>query len=106
MKSFTTIMKNHLKQLTKAYNKRLTKVNGIEHFIEYLKYLRDTAIIKAESAKALENDSKVITLITAVSEFEAYKNSKDEKQRKFHWNNFCEFVKLNMEEWQVFNDSI
>lgn len=106
MKSFTTIMEKQLKQINKAYNKRLNKTTGLGHFIEYLKYLRDIAIIKMGSAEALANNSKVVALIVAINEFEAYQESKEEKQRKFHWNNFCDFVKLNMEEWLVFNDSV
>lgn len=106
MKSFTSNMKNQLKQLNKAYSKSLNKTVGLDYFIEYLRYLRDCSIIKEESLKALNEDSKTTALIIVISEFEAYKESKEEKQKEFHWNNFWELVKLNMEEWQVINDSI
>jgi hypothetical protein len=106
MKSFTPNMKNQLKQLNKAYCKRLNKVDGLEYFIEYLKYLRDYSIINVESAEVLKASSKVTALIVTISEFEAYRDSTEEKQRKFHWINFWELVKLNMEEWQVLNDSV
>ena len=99
-------MENELKQINKAYAKKLNKVNGLNHFIEYLKYLRDSIVIKTGSAKALECNSAAVALIVTLNEFDAYKNSKEEKQRKFHWDNFWEFVKLNMEEWLVLNDSV
>ena len=36
-----------------------------------------------------------MTLNAAIEEFEAFRKN----QKDFHWNNFCEFVKLNMKEW-------
>jgi hypothetical protein len=100
-------MKNAQKRLDKAYNKRFKQLNknlfsinntGLFIFVEHLKYLRDTCI--------LENipitDSRVASLSVAIAEFEKYQQSKKE----FHWRNFCEFVKLNTEEWLKANDSI
>ena len=106
MKSFASNMKNQLKQLNKAYDKRLNKASGLEYFIEYLKYIRDYSIISAESMEALKENSSATAIIITISEFEAYKTSNEEKQKEFHWNNFWELVKLNMEEWQAINDSV
>lgn len=96
---------NKINQLNKAYLNRFKQLNknilnekdsGLIIFVEYLKYLRDINIVKQKSTNA------IATLNAAIEEFEAFrKNKKD-----FHWNNFCEFVKLNMKEWLVLNDSI
>jgi hypothetical protein len=55
----------------------------------------------------LEKDSKtnmkLATIITTVAEYEA---SLTTDQKVFHWNNFCELVKQNMEEWLELNDSV
>ena len=101
-------MNYELKQLNKAYTKRFKQLNknvlttnnsGVLIFVEHLKYLRDVRVILDESKKS---DSCVASLNAAIEEFEAYRKS----QKEFHWNNFCEFVKLNMREWLVANDSI
>lgn len=102
-----------MNKLTRSYNKRFTKLcktvlkdnkAGLIFFIEHLKYLRDAAIIKAAPGEDL--NSIVGTLVVAIDEFEAYQNSSEAKQKDFHWNNFCEFIKLNLEEWLVLNDPI
>ena len=96
---------NKVKQLNKAYTKRFKQLNkdilmtnesGLNIFVEHLKYLRDTYIVAQKSADA------VATLNAAIEEFEAFRQTKKE----FHWNNFCEFVKLNMKEWLVANDPV
>ena len=96
---------NELRQLNTAYAKRFkhlnkelltTNTSGLNIFVEHLKYLRDRHII---TQKSLEGIS---TLNAAIEEFDAYAKSKKE----FHWNNFCEFVKQNMEEWLEINDSV
>ena len=98
-------MNYNLAQLNKAYIKRfkllnkniLTKNNfGLVFFIEYLRYLRDTSILTQKT------NETAATLNAAIEEFEAYiRTNKD-----FHWNNFCEFVRLNMKEWLTVNDSV
>ena len=50
--------------------------------------------------------TKITTLTTAIAEFDAYKASQNSAKKVFHWNNFCELIKLNMEEWLKVNDSI
>ena len=100
-------MKNTLNQLNKAYSKRLNQLNrnmtdiaatygGATVFIEYLKYLRDSYIITQRPT------SIIASLNAAIEEFEAFTKTNQE----FHWNNFCEFIKLNMKEWLIANDSI
>lgn len=101
---------SHKKMLKKAYKRSLKKLNkaffidnsaGVSLFVEYLRYLRDSMLVdRAE----LSYDTKIATLITAVAEYDAYAACKDNKA--FHWNNFCELVRLNMEEWLQSNDSI
>lgn len=96
---------NYINQLNKAYNKRFKHLNknlltdndmGLLIFVEHLKYLRDTYLIMHDSP------DEIISLTAAIEEFEAYRQS----QKEFHWNNFWEFVKLNLKEWLVANDSI
>ena len=96
-------------QLRKAYTGRLNSLNknffkdpnsGLAIFVEHLKFKRDNLILQTS------NESALATLATAIAEFEAYQTSEDVTQKGFHWNNFCDFVKLNMEEWQTLNDSV
>jgi hypothetical protein len=96
-------MTSTLKHLNKAYKKRIKQLNkeiynsgSLPIFIEGLKYTRDKCIITQTSAEA------VATLNAAIEEFEAYIQT----GKEFHWNNFCEFVKLNMKEWLAANDSV
>jgi isopentenyl diphosphate isomerase/L-lactate dehydrogenase-like FMN-dependent dehydrogenase len=99
-------MSTTLKQLNNAYAKRLRQLNkdilnittnaGLPAFVEGLKYMRDAYIVMQKSTDA------IATLNAAIEEFEAYSKTKKE----FHWNNFCEFVKLNMKEWLAANDSV
>lgn len=91
-------------KLNKAYTKRFKQLNknmlntdyGLTMFVEHMKYLRDTYIIAQKSTEV------IASLNAAIEEFEAYKQT----QKEFHWQNFCEFVKLNTKEWLAVNDSI
>ena len=106
---------NRVNQLNKAYSKRfkfitknlvsknksgltvLASDSGLMLFAEHLKYLRDVYIItQTSSADAIS------TLNAAIEEFDAYTQT----HKEFHWNNFCEFVKLNMREWLGTDDSV
>lgn len=96
---------NIAKQLNRAYTKRFKQLNkniltaedsGLLVFVEHLRYLRDAYILTQQSIDV------IATLNAAVEEFEAY----IENKKEFHWNNFCEFVRLNMKEWLATNDSI
>ncbi len=96
-------------QLRKAYRKRLNSLNkkffkdpnsGLNIFVEYLKFKRDSLILQSKE------DTCLASLITAIAEFEAYKTSEENTQKEFHWSNFCNFVKLNMEEWRIQNDTV
>ena len=96
---------NEIKLLNKAYTKRFKQLNknmlftedaGLVVFVEHLKYLRDAFILTQKSIEA------IATLTAAIEEFEAFKADK----KDFHWNNFCEFIKLNMKEWLAGNDSV
>lgn len=102
--------KQQIKQLNKAYKKSFTTLNkaffkskntGLKMFIEYLRYLRDLMILSTEDAD--KTNAKLATITTAIAEYEASLNT---EQKVFHWNNFCELVKQNMEDWLELNDSI
>ena len=124
--------KKHLNQLKKAYKARLKILNNkkflgdigtsVLSLVEQLRYLRDTLIIEKpikvpkpvepfiefSEGKEIENtDGETLsTLVAAIAEFDAYLDSDDLAQRNFHFNNFWEFVKLNIEEWLMLNDTI
>ena len=103
-----------IKQLNKAYKKSFNTLNksffqsktaGLNMFVEYLRYLRDLMILSAEVdlEKVNNTNTRLATIITAIAEYEA---SISTDQRAFHWSNFCELVKQNMEDWLELNDSI
>lgn len=103
--------KQQVKQLNKAYKKSFNTLNkslfqsksaGLNIFIEHLRYLRDLMILSTNDDLDKIN-TKLATIITAVAEYEASINT---DQKVFHWNNFCELVKQNMEDWLELNDSI
>jgi hypothetical protein len=58
---------------------------------------------KADLEKNYKTNTRLTTIITAVAEYEA---SISTDQKVFHWNNFCELVKQNMEDWLELNDSV
>jgi hypothetical protein len=96
---------NEVKQLNKAYSKKFkqlyksmlnTNISGLNIFVEHLRYLRDMYILTQKSTDT------IATLNAAIEEFEAFKVN----QKDFHWNNFCEFVRLNIKEWLAINDSV
>jgi hypothetical protein len=98
-----------VKRLNRSYNTVFSRLQknifnnkdcGLLLFVEYLKYLRDY-IILTESC-----NSSAATLIAAVAEFDAYKQTPDKQQKVFHWNNFCELLKRNMEDWLKIDDSV
>ena len=98
-------------QLNKAYEKRLKTLNkdffnntkaGLYLYVEYLKYLRDSFILESYD----QNKLKIVAINAAVAEFCAWDESSVEEVSRFHWNNFCELMRLNMEEWLASNDSI
>ena len=106
--------KQQVKQLNKAYKKSFNTLNkailqsksaGLGIFVEHLRYLRDSMIlsVNGDIEKVYKTNTKLATIITAVAEYEA---SIDAEQKIFHWNNFCELVKQNMEEWLEPNDSV
>lgn len=101
---------NSLTKLNNAYSKQLKWLNkhfydyvdaGFVTFIMYLRYLRDSAIL----TNSMSNTA-ISTLITTIAEFEAYELSERKEEKEFHWNNFWEHIKLNVEEWLGLNDSV
>jgi hypothetical protein len=107
---------NKIKQtklLNKSYKKSFKCLNknffedrntGLLLFIEYLKYIRDSMILS--STEGRDEQLKITSIITAIAEFEAYNSCRDSRNKMFHWNNFHELVKQNMEEWLQINDSV
>ena len=95
--------------VNKAYEKVLDKLNkqffthnktGLLLFVEYLKYLRDMLILQ-------NCDETVLTsCTTAIAEFDSYNSCDNSTKKQFHWDNFCELLKQNMEDWLTANDSV
>jgi len=98
-------------------------------FVEQLKYLRDSLIVKSaddpiepteptepfaefdecltkQAEQEKPEEEALAMLIIAIAEFEAYQNSTDMAQKDFHFNNFWEFVKINIDGWLTLNDTI
>ena len=102
-------MSTPVKALNKAYKKGLKKLNkqffisdntGLLLFVEYLKYRRDALILQSY------DEAVISTCVAAIAEFSAYASSSESSQKQFHWNNFCELLKQNMEDWLQQNDSV
>lgn len=80
----------------------------IQSLLENLTYLRDFLVTYKDDTTVLEYisqesyDENIITLSVAVAEIRAYFNSEE----LFHWKNFCELFKRNMEGWLKTYDSI
>lgn len=95
------------KKKTKILSSELNKDTGISLFINHLKYIRDSVVIKQHVDLEQEPvKTTLATLMAAIAEFEASKRAVDAQQKNFHWNTFCDFVKFNMEEWLILYDSI
>ena len=104
-----------IKQLNRAYSNRfnviqknlfINKETGLIFFVEYLKYLRDSIVLNEYSKESEDSKVKMASIITVIAEFEAYKQAQEDKQKTFHWNNFCELFKQNMEDWLKIDDSV
>lgn len=112
-------MKNKaLDKITRAYEKRLKKITknfyndnytGLFLFVEHIKYIRDYLIIKQTIEKIEPSDNtsnRIASLVMAAAEFDAYIGTAEQDKKEFHWNNFCELVRLNVGEWLNPNDTI
>ena len=100
----TTINRAHSKKTKLLYkNFYKDRTSGLALFIEYLKYIRDLLVLESsQKTDDKEIQTKITTLTIAVAEFDAYSSyltAANSKQKAFHWSNFCELIKQNMEEW-------
>lgn len=109
-----------IKQINKTYETTLENIQksffkssqtGLDLFVEYLRYIRDSLIIKAPDLSVSPDENLIIaTIMAAIAEYESYENYKiskaDERLQKFHWDNFWELIKYNLREWQALNDTI
>lgn len=109
-----------IKQINKTYETTLESIQksffsnsqtGLDLFVEYLRYIRDSLIIKAPDLSVSPDENLIIaTIMAAIAEYESYENYKiskaDERLQKFHWDNFWELIKCNLREWQALNDTI
>lgn len=130
MKEFT----KEFKQLCQTYDKVLKNehatsfknlTNCMDYLVTYLKFMRDYYILTEPLIlDSGEENLKIASLATAVSEFEQYQmcehkyygfdgtkviykveGTSEEVQKKyttektFHWNNFWNLIRLNMEDW-------
>lgn len=108
--------KKQLNQLNCAYTKKFkalsrqffdNKESGLIFFIEYLRYLRDSLVLEFGGSDGEDlTKTKLATLVTAIAEVDAYFVAPNLAKKTFHWNNFCELLKLSMEDWLDINDSV
>lgn len=98
----------HSKRMSRLYKNFFNdKTTGLILFVEYLKYLANCMTYSQTKNMTDEyTKTSISSIFIAIAEFEAYSSSITKTQKVFHWNNFCELIKLNMEEWLDFNDSI
>jgi hypothetical protein len=107
-----TMTEKELKQLNNAYSKLFNNLykeffvdrsTGLLLFVEYLKYIRDISIL---TEKDSEHTIKTAAITATIAEFDAYRQTVEQRQKAFHWNNFCELLKYNMEDWLKIDDSV
>jgi len=101
-----SILCSHFKPTFNSLQKDLLidRKLGLRLFVEHLKYIRDAMLLLEYETEELT--ANIVTIMTAIAEFDAYELATSTKQRGFHWNNFCELIKQNMEVWLTLNDSI
>lgn len=114
-KDFIPLQKAYKFKLQEHLNKNITELNSpIEYFITYLKFLRDYHLFEAQrNLDDTITDIKVISLMTAIEEYENFKNcihkyynidkqkavrkatfseeeaaNKYAAEKQFHWNTF------------------
>jgi hypothetical protein len=99
--------------------------NPMNYLVSYLKFMRDYYILTEPLVlDSGEENLKIAALATAVSEYEQYQNcihkyysfngtqviyktgctseevqQQYNKEKTFHWNNFWNLIRLNMEDW-------
>jgi hypothetical protein len=100
-------------------------VNPMNYFVTYLKFMRDYYILTEPLIlDSGEENRNIAALATAVSEYEQYQNCENKyygfdgtkvvykvngtseevqqlynTEKAFHWNNFWNLIRLNMEDW-------
>lgn len=125
-KEFKNLYKTYDKRLKKDHEmsfKNLT--NSMNYFVDYLRFMRDYYILM--EPVVLDNGEenlKIASLATAVSEYEQYQTCEQKyygfdetkvvykvegtqeevqklynAEKAFHWTNFWNLVRLNMEDW-------
>jgi hypothetical protein len=125
-KEFKNLYKTYDKRLKKDHEmsfKNLT--NSMNYFVDYLRFMRDYYILM--EPVVLDNGEenlKIAALATAVSEYEQYQTCEQKyygfdgtkvvykvegtqeevqklynAEKAFHWTNFWNLVRLNMEDW-------
>lgn len=125
-KEYKKLHKNYRKKLEKLHKNSLDAFQPpLEYFVTYLQLLRDKLFMEIPYTTELgENDLELVSLITALQEFENYntciykfydiKDSKVvhkaeysaeealaafQKEQTYHWEAFWNLVKLCAEGW-------
>ena len=115
------------KKLRRAYRSAFKKTvpaffdknGGIEYFVTYLSFLRDSIIVSRGTPvkEATSADLAVISLVTAIAEYHAYKRSveklkqtpdsmADLGEKQLHWSSFWFLVSKNIERWLELYDTV
>ena len=125
-KEFKQLCQTYDKALKDAHTTNFKGfTNCMEYMVTYLKFMRDYYILTEPLVmESGEENMKIAAIATAVSEYEQYQNcihkyygfdgtqviyktdgSKEDvqqlynKEKTFHWNNFWNLLRLNMEDW-------
>lgn len=122
--------KKEFKELYKTYGNKLKEhhkksfenfTNSMDYFITHLKFMRDYFILT--EPLVLENgeeNMKIASLATAISAYDKYQLcinlcktiesnteqnealiNKYTQEKEFHWNNFWNLIRMNMEAWTI-----
>ena len=70
---------------------------GLTAFITHLSLLRDLSTVSSVDNEQMA--TKRATINAALAEYNAFKANSNETIKMFHLSNFCEFLKLNLEDW-------
>jgi hypothetical protein len=126
IKEFKQLYKAYDKKLKKDHELNFKDLNNsMNYFVTYLKFMRDYYILTEPLIlESGEENLKIASLATAVSEYEKYQTCEHKyygfdgtqiiykvegtseeiqqlynTEKTFHWNNFWNLIRLNMEDW-------
>lgn len=125
-KEFKQLCQTYDKVLKDSHTINFKALNNcMDYFVTYLKFMRDYyTLVEPLVLETGEENRKIAAIATAVSEYEQYQNCEHKyygfdgtqviykidgtseeiqqlysAEKTFHWNNFWNMLRLNMEDW-------